>query len=104
MLEYSTYSVITPEGCASILWKTAEKAKEAAEQLGMTAKRLRELGLIDKVVREPIGGAHRNPVQMAKRLKAVLLNELDELQGLPTEQLLQRRYQRLRGYGAYEAA
>ena len=103
MLEYSTYSVITPEGCASILWRDAGKAKDAAEQLGMTAKRLKGLGLIDKVVREPTGGAHRNPVQMAKRLKAVLLNELDRLEALPIEDLLQRRYQRLRGYGAYEA-
>jgi acetyl-CoA carboxylase carboxyl transferase subunit alpha len=104
MLEYSTYSVITPEGCASILWKTADKAKDAAEQLGLTAKRLKELGLVDKVVREPIGGAHRNPMQMAKRLKAVLLNELDVLEQLPVDALLQRRYERLRGYGAYEAA
>lgn len=104
MLEYSTYSVITPEGCASILWKSADKAKDAAEQLGLTAKRLRSLGLVDKVVREPIGGAHRNPRQMATRLKAVLLNELDALEQIPTEQLLQRRYERLRGYGAYEAA
>lgn len=104
MLEYSTYSVITPEGCASILWKTADKAKDAAEQLGLTAKRLHDLGLIDKVIREPIGGAHRNPKQMATRLKAVLLNELDALEQIPAEQLLQRRYERLRGYGAYEAA
>jgi acetyl-CoA carboxylase carboxyl transferase subunit alpha len=104
MLEYSTYSVITPEGCASILWKTAEKAKDAAEQLGLTAKRLKELGLVDKVVREPIGGAHRNPVQMGRRLKAVLLNELDMLEQLPVDALVQRRYERLRGYGAYEAA
>ena len=102
MLEYSTYSVITPEGCASILWRDAGKAKDAAEQLGMTAKRLKGLGLIDKVVREPTGGAHRNPLQMAKRLKAVLLNELDRLETLPTDDLLQRRYQRLRSYGAYE--
>ncbi|MFT4178922.1 MAG: acetyl-CoA carboxylase carboxyltransferase subunit alpha [Thermomonas sp.] len=104
MLEYSTYSVISPEGCASILWRDAAKAKDAAEQLGMTAKRLLGLGLIDKVVREPIGGAHRNPVQMAKRLKAVLLNELDALDGVPTDELLERRYQRLRGYGAYDVA
>ncbi len=104
MLEYSTYSVITPEGCASILWKSADKAKDAAEQLGLTAKRLHSLGLVDKVVREPIGGAHRNPRQMATRLKAVLLNELDALERIPVEQLLQRRYERLRGYGAYEAA
>src|SRR5690606_2549323 len=100
----STYSVITPEGCASILWKTADKAKDAAEQLGLTAKRLKELGLVDKVVREPIGGAHRNPMQMARRLKAVLMNELDALEQLPIEDLLERRYRRLRAYGAYEAA
>ncbi|HET7125591.1 MAG TPA: acetyl-CoA carboxylase carboxyltransferase subunit alpha [Lysobacter sp.] len=104
MLEYSTYSVISPEGCASILWKSADKAKDAAEQLGLTAKRLKDLGLVDKVVREPIGGAHRNPSQMAKRLKAVLLNELDALDAMPMDELLERRYQRLRGYGAYEAA
>ena len=104
MLEYSTYSVITPEGCASILWRDAAKAKDAAEQMGITSKRLFELGLIDKVVREPTGGAHRNPVQMAKRLKAVLLNELDTLQAVPVDELLERRYRRLRSYGAYEAA
>ena len=104
MLEYSVYSTISPEGCASILWKDAGKAKDAAEQLGMTAPRLKSLGLIDKVIREPIGGAHRNPVQMAKRLKAVLVNELDALQGLPTDELLAKRYTRLRSYGAYEAA
>ena len=104
MLEYSTYSVISPEGCASILWKSADKAKDAAEQLGLTAGRLKELGLVDKVVREPIGGAHRNPEQMAKRLKAVLLNELDALDAIPMDELLERRYRRMRGYGAYEAA
>jgi acetyl-CoA carboxylase carboxyl transferase subunit alpha len=104
MLEYSTYSVISPEGCASILWKSADKAKDAAEQLGLTARRLHSLGLVDKVVREPTGGAHRNPVQMAKRLKAVLLGELDALAPLPVGDLLERRYRRLRGYGAYEAA
>lgn len=103
MLEYSTYSVISPEGCASILWKSADKAKDAAEQLGLTAKRLKELGLVDKVVREPIGGAHRNPAQLATRLKAVLMNELDALERLPVDALLQRRYERIRGYGAYEA-
>ena len=104
MLEYGTYSVISPEGCASILWKSADKAKDAAEQLGITAKRLLALGLVDKVVREPIGGAHRNPQQMATRLKAVLLNELDALEKLTVDQLLKKRYKRLRGYGAYEAA
>ncbi|TLX21612.1 acetyl-CoA carboxylase carboxyltransferase subunit alpha [Thermomonas fusca] len=104
MLEYSTYSVITPEGCASILWRDSAKAKDAAEQLGMTARRLHGLGLVDKVVREPTGGAHRNPVQMAKRLKAVLLRELDALEGLPAEELLERRYRRLRALGAYDLA
>jgi len=102
MLEYSTYSVITPEGCASILWKTADKAKDAAEQLGLTAQRLHGLGLVDKVVREPIGGAHRNPRQMATRLKAVLLKEIEALASIPVPELLERRYKRLRGYGAYE--
>jgi acetyl-CoA carboxylase carboxyl transferase subunit alpha len=101
MLEYSTYSVITPEGCASILWKTAERAKDAAEQLGLTASRLLELGLVDKVIREPLGGAHRNPRSMAIRLKAVLLNQLDELEPLDDKALLDRRYQRLRRYGAF---
>lgn len=104
MLEYSVYSTISPEGCASILWKDAGKAKDAAEQLGMTAPRLKSLGLIDKMIREPIGGAHRNPTQMGKRLKAVLLNELDALEKLPVDELLARRYKRLRSYGAYEAA
>ena len=102
MLEYSTYSVITPEGCASILWRDAGKAKDAAEQLGMTADRLKGLGLVDQVVREPTGGAHRNPVQMAKRLKAVLLNSLDRLESIPVTDLLELRYQRLRRYGAYD--
>ncbi|WP_449467278.1 acetyl-CoA carboxylase carboxyltransferase subunit alpha [Stenotrophomonas humi] len=104
MLEYSVYSTISPEGCASILWKDASKAKDAAEQLGMTAPRLKSLGLIDKVIREPIGGAHRNPTQMGKRLKAVLLNELDALEKLSLDELLEQRYKRLRSYGAYEAA
>src|SRR5690606_27422050 len=104
MLEYSTYSVISPEGCASILWKDAGKARDAAEQLGLTARRLRELKLVDKVMREPIGGAHRNPRQTAIRLKSLLLNELDALQSLPLDELVAQRYRRLRGYGAYEAA
>lgn len=102
MLQYSTYSVISPEGCASILWKSPDKVKDAAEALGMTAPRLLELGLIDKLVREPLGGAHRNPRSMAIRLKAVLLNQLDELEAMPVSDLLERRYQRLRSYGAYQ--
>jgi acetyl-CoA carboxylase carboxyl transferase subunit alpha len=101
MLQYSTYSVITPEGCASILWKSADKAKDAAEVMGLTAPRLLENGLIDKIVREPLGGAHRNPQSMAIRLKAVLLNELDALEILSTDELLERRYKRLRAYGAF---
>jgi len=102
MLQYSTYSVISPEGCASILWKNAGRAKDAAEALGLTAPRLKELGLIDKIIREPTGGAHRNPRSMAIRLKAVLLNQLDELQALTVDTLLEQRYQRLRGYGEYQ--
>ncbi|MGH8182386.1 MAG: acetyl-CoA carboxylase carboxyltransferase subunit alpha [Rhodanobacteraceae bacterium] len=102
MLQYSTYSVISPEGCASILWKNAGRAKDAADALGLTAPRLLELGLIDKVIREPTGGAHRNPRSMAIRLKAVLLNQLDDLQALSTDELLERRYQRLRSYGTYQ--
>jgi acetyl-CoA carboxylase carboxyl transferase subunit alpha len=101
MLEYSTYSVITPEGCASILWKTADRARDAADALGLTAPRLLEQGLVDKVVREPLGGAHRNPRSMAVRLKAVLLNQLDELETLDAPTLLDQRYQRLRRYGAF---
>jgi acetyl-CoA carboxylase carboxyl transferase subunit alpha len=101
MLEYSTYSVITPEGCASILWKTADKARDAADALGLTAPRLLEQGLVDKVVREPLGGAHRNPRSMAVRLKAVLLNQLDELETLDVPTLLDQRYQRYRHYGAF---
>ncbi|MEZ5460853.1 acetyl-CoA carboxylase carboxyltransferase subunit alpha [Dokdonella sp.] len=102
MLQYSTYSVISPEGCASILWKTAEKAKDAAAELGITAHRLLELGLIDKVVREPLGGAHRNPRSMAVRLKAVLLGQLAELETLDTAALLDQRYLRMRRLGAYK--
>lgn len=102
MLQYSTYSVITPEGCASILWKSADKARDAAEALGLTAPKLLEFGLVDKVVREPLGGAHRNPRQMAMRLKAVLLNQLDELADVPADTLLENRYRRLRGYGALQ--
>ncbi|HEV7122403.1 MAG TPA: acetyl-CoA carboxylase carboxyltransferase subunit alpha [Rhodanobacter sp.] len=102
MLQYSTYSVISPEGCASILWKSADKVKDAAEALGMTAPRLLELGLIDKLIREPLGGAHRNPRSMAIRLKAVLLKQLDQLGAMPIPDLLEQRYQRLRRYGAYQ--
>jgi acetyl-CoA carboxylase carboxyl transferase subunit alpha len=104
MLQYSTYSVITPEGCASILWKSTERAKDAADALAITAPRLLELGLIDKVVREPLGGAHRDPHSMAVRLKAVLLNQLDALERSDSNGLREQRYRRLRRYGAFKAA
>jgi acetyl-CoA carboxylase carboxyl transferase subunit alpha len=102
MLEYATYSVISPEGCASILWKTAAKAAEAAEALGLTARRLAELELIDRIVEEPLGGAHRDPKTTAARLKAALIEELAKLDALPVPALLERRYARLRRHGAYE--
>jgi acetyl-CoA carboxylase carboxyl transferase subunit alpha len=101
MLEYSTYSVISPEGCASILWKSADKARDAAEQLGLTAPRLLELGLVDSVIPEPLGGAHRDPETMAATLKKVLVDTLRELEVIPSSELQERRYQRLRGYGAF---
>ena len=99
MLQYSTYSVISPEGCASILWKSADKTSTAAEVMGLTANRLKELGLIDNIVREPLGGAHRNYDEMAKNLKKRLLEDLADLDVLNQENLLDRRYQRLMSYG-----
>lgn len=99
MLEYSTYSVISPEGCASILWKSAEKASTAAEVMGLTANRLKELELIDNIVPEPLGGAHRNYAEMALNLKTRLLQDLNELDNLEPSALLERRYHRLMSYG-----
>lgn len=99
MLQYSTYSVISPEGCASILWKSAEKASTAAEVMGLTADRLKELKLIDNIVPEPLGGAHRNYAEMAKNLKARLSADLAELDTLDKTDLLERRYARLMSYG-----
>ncbi|WP_455483237.1 acetyl-CoA carboxylase carboxyl transferase subunit alpha [Haemophilus parahaemolyticus] len=99
MLQYSTYSVISPEGCASILWKSAEKASTAAEVMGLTAQRLKELKLIDEIVAEPLGGAHRNYTEMAENLKQRILTDLHELDNLDKEALLHRRYQRLMNYG-----
>lgn len=99
MLQYSTYSVISPEGCASILWKSADKAPIAAEAMGITAPRLKELKLIDSVIPEPLGSAHRDVPAMAEALKAQLLADLKDLDGLNTEELLNRRYQRLMNYG-----
>ncbi len=101
MLQYSTYSVISPEGCASILWKSAEKAPEAAEAMGLTAPRLQELGLVDHIVTEPLGGAHRNPEGMAERLKQALLDSLEVLDAIPLDKLLDQRYQRLMQYGNF---
>ena len=101
MLQYSTYSVISPEGCASILWKSADKASLAAEAMGITSDRLKELGLIDEVVPEPLGGAHRDVDAVAANLKQVLLEHLDQLQQQELEQLLEARYQRLMSYGQF---
>jgi acetyl-CoA carboxylase carboxyl transferase subunit alpha len=102
MLQYSTYSVISPEGCASILWKSAEKASIAAETMGITAQRLKTLGLIDKIVSEPVGGAQRDHAQMAASLKKSLQEALKELSKLSTEELLENRYDRLMAYGRYK--
>lgn len=99
MLQYSTYSVISPEGCASILWRSQDKAGEAAEAMRVTAQQLRELGLNDGVVQEPLGGAHRDTETMAGRIKNFLTEALNELEQLPTDEMLTRRYNRLRSYG-----
>ena len=98
MLQYATYSVISPEGCASILWKNAEYASTAAEAMGVTADRLKALGIADQVVKEPLGGAHRNPELTAASLKSVLKEGLAELQELTVDELLARRYERLTAY------
>jgi len=103
MLEYSVYSVISPEGCASILWKSADKKELAAEAMGITAARLQKLGLVDEVVQEPLGGAHRDPHAMADDLRVAILRQLREVEQWPEEQLLERRYARLRGQGVYRA-
>jgi len=101
MLEYSVYSVISPEGCASILWKSADKKELAAEAMGITADRLSRLGLVDEVVKEPLGGAHRDPQAMAEDLKAALLRHLHQVEQLPEQQLLDNRYARLRAQGVH---
>jgi acetyl-CoA carboxylase carboxyl transferase subunit alpha len=102
MLQYSTYSVISPEVCASILRKSAEKAPEAAETMGITAQRLKTLGLIDKIVNEPLGGAHRDHAAMAQNLKKALQDALKQFSGLSTADLLSTRYERLMSYGRYK--
>ena len=102
MLQYSTYSVISPEGCASILWKSADKAPEAAETLGITASRLKTLGLIDKIVTEPLGGAHRDPPAMMQMLRKSLQDALKQVQEKPLVDLLQLRFNKLMDYGKFK--
>lgn len=98
MLQYSTYAVISPEGCASILWKSAEYAAQAAEAMGVTAERLKELGVADHVIQEPLGGAHRAPDQIAESLREILAQGVEELSALPVDELVARRYERLTRY------
>jgi acetyl-CoA carboxylase carboxyl transferase subunit alpha len=102
MLQYSTYSVISPEGCASILWKSADKAPVAAETLGITAPRLKSLNLIDRIVNEPLGGAHRDPALMMQSMKKSLQDALDDLTKQPIDALLETRYERLMSYGRFK--
>ncbi|MFZ5507899.1 MAG: carboxyl transferase domain-containing protein, partial [Pseudomonadota bacterium] len=102
MLQYSTYSVISPEGCASILWKSADKAADAAEIMGITASRLKTLGLIDKVVNEPAGGAHRDHAAVAASLKRALAESLRQLADLTPTQLVERRFERVMSYGKFK--
>ncbi len=101
MMQYSTYAVISPEGCASILWKSAERAGEAADAMGITAQRLRELELNDEVIEEPLGGAHRDYDTAAQRLRDALIGALDSLDGTDVDELLATRYQRLTAYGRF---
>ena len=101
MLQYSVYSVISPEGCASILWKTSERASDAAEQLGITAHRLKALGLVDKIVSEPVGGAHRDTKQMAAFLKRALTDAYRQVADLKVKELIERRHERLNSYGRF---
>ena len=102
MLQYSTYSVISPEGCASILWKSAEKASEAAETLGITATRLKTLGLVDRVIPEPLGGAHRDYQAMMRSLKSALQESLSQVQSKSLDAMLKSRYERLMNYGKFK--
>jgi acetyl-CoA carboxylase carboxyl transferase subunit alpha len=101
MLQYAIYSVISPEGCASILWKTADRAQDAADALGITAHRLKALGLVDKIVNEPVGGAHRDMPQACAFLKRALIDALRQVNTLGVDELLERRYQRLQSYGRF---
>jgi acetyl-CoA carboxylase carboxyl transferase subunit alpha len=102
MLEYSTYSVISPEGCASILWKDAANAEEAATALGITSESLKKLGLVDEIISEPLGGAHKEPDEVATRIADCIERQLDELGALTSEQLLEKRYQKLLSFGEFQ--
>ena len=102
MLEYATYSVISPEGCASILWKDASKASDAAEALGITSERLRQLDLIDQIIPEPLGGAHRDYDSACDHIRDALISTLRDIKALNMDKLLERRYQRLMSYGKFE--
>jgi acetyl-CoA carboxylase carboxyl transferase subunit alpha len=104
MLQYAVYSVISPEGCAAILWKSAEKAADAAETMGITAHRLKTLGLIDRIITEPVGGAHRDPQQMAQQLRRAIADSLRQLQSLELKQLLRQRHERIMAYGKFKDA
>ncbi len=104
MLQYAVYSVISPEGCASILWRSAEKAEDAAEAMRITASSLYDFGLVDEVLEEPLGGAHRNPKEMAEVIRNAILKNLDELDQLSTDALLEQRQQRLAGIGQFKEA
>lgn len=104
ILQYSTYSVISPEGCASILWKKADKAPEAAETLGITSTRLKAMGLVDKIISEPLGGAHRDPESMMLSMKKALTDSLRSLQDYSLDELLKMRFERLMGYGKFKEA
>jgi acetyl-CoA carboxylase carboxyl transferase subunit alpha len=104
MLQYSTYAVIAPDGCASILWRSADKAPVAAEALAITAPRLKELGLIDRIVNEPVGGAHRDPSMMARQLGRALADSLRQVSGMSAEQLIEHRLERLMSYGRFQEA
>lgn len=104
MLQYSIYSVISPEGCASILWKSAERAEDAAESMRITADSLEKFGLVDEVLEEPLGGAHRNPKEAAEIIRNALIKNLDELEAMPTEQLLEERQRRLASFGQFKEA
>lgn len=99
MLQYSTYTVITPEGCATILWKSATRAAQAAEAMGVTSGRLKELGIVDRIIQEPLGGAHRDIVAASEKIKTALLEQIDQFSKMSTDDLLNRRYARLMSYG-----